>query len=127
MSTREKELALTAEIEWLRDAVRTLGSELRAIEAELDDERINMTHTAAQVAAEMRDKINELHAQIEAMKRRGVCQEHSCDPWWILAARAGGKAGDNGTVVFPNQEAVRGFVKTLCEQARNDERERIAK
>lgn len=52
---------------------------------------------------------------------------HSCDPWWILAARSGAKTNDAGAVEFPNQEAVRRFVKSLCEQARNDERGRFAK
>lgn len=55
------------ECDRFRDGMLTLGTELRAIEAALDDERINLTHTAAQVAAEMRDKINELHAQIQRL------------------------------------------------------------
>ena len=56
-----------------------------------------------------------------------MMHRHSCDPWWILAARVGAKTKDAGTVVFPSQEAVREFVRALCEQARNDERTRDAK
>lgn len=53
----ERELKLVAERDRFRDGMLTMGTELRAIEAALDDERINLTHTAAQVAAEMRDRI----------------------------------------------------------------------
>lgn len=64
----ERELKLIAERDQFRDGMLTLGTELRTIEAALDDERINLTHTAAQVAAEMRGKINELHAEIERLR-----------------------------------------------------------
>lgn len=68
---------LRAERDRFRDGMLTLGTELRAIEAALDDERINLTHTSAQVAAEMRDKINELHAEIVRQKARYALLEES--------------------------------------------------